>query len=67
MKKKILLTAILIIILILEIYFSFNYIYYKYKNKNFVENTDIALAEKISNSPFKINNIILYSSRIWKK
>ena len=62
MKKKIILTIIVIILLILDIYLFFNYIYLRYKNKYFIENTDVVLAQNLNNSPFKINKIILYSS-----
>lgn len=62
LKKKIILTIIVIFLFILDIYLIFNYIYLRYKNKLFIENTDVVFAEKIKDSPFKIEKILLYSS-----
>lgn len=66
MKKKIVLTIIAIILIILNVYLAFNYIYLRYKNKSFIEKTDIAFANELKNSPFKINKIVLYSSAFGK-
>lgn len=62
MKKKIILSVIIIILIILDTYLVFNFIYLKYRNKSFIENTDIALANDLKNSPFKVNKMIIYSS-----
>lgn len=62
MKKNTILIILIIIILALDIYLFSTYIYAKYRNKIALETTDIKIANEISNSPFGINKIILYSS-----
>ena len=67
MNKKNLIIIFIIIFIIFNIFFACNHIYFKYKNKKFIENTDVLFADNLRKSPFKINKIILYSSRIWRK
>lgn len=67
MNKKKILIVFIIIAIIANVFLSYNYIYLKYKNKKFIEKNDVALADDLKKSPFKINKIILYSSRIWTK
>ena len=67
MNKKNLVIIFIIIFIIFNIFFAFNHIYLKYKNKKFIEKTDVAFADDLRTSPFRINKIVLYSSRIWRK
>lgn len=62
MKKKIILIVLIIIIFLIDCYILYNYIFIRYKNKFMLEKTDIALAQELSNSPFVVDKIILYSS-----
>ncbi len=67
MNKKKILIVLIIIVIIVNVFLSYNYIYLKYKNKKFIEKNDVVLADDLKKSPFKINKIVLYSSRIWAK
>lgn len=62
MKKKIILTIIVLILILLDIYLIFNFIYLKYKNKLYIEKNDVLLAEELHSSPYKIDKVLLYSS-----
>lgn len=62
MKKKIILTIIIFILLFLDIYLFFNFIYVRLRNKKTLENYDLQIASEISNSEFRIDKILLFSS-----
>lgn len=61
MKKKTILIIIISILLILICIFS-NYVFKRLRNKTSLEKFDITFAEELSNSPFIIDKIMLYSS-----
>lgn len=62
MKKNVILIFLIIIIFILDSFLFYNYIFLKYKAKNSLEKNEIIIAENLSNTPFKVSKIILYSS-----
>lgn len=62
MKKKLLLSIIALILLVLDIYLFYNYIFARYRNKIYLEKSDVALADELSNSAFIIDKVTLYSS-----
>lgn len=62
MKKKIFVIMLIFILILINSYLIFNYIYVKYRNKTSLENHYIQLSQELSQSPFKIDKILLYSS-----